>query len=118
MNHRGQIAGESHLTGAVGQHAFLYSNGQMTDLGTLGGYSYATDLNERGQVLGNSYTVGNSQHHAFLYDAGVMTDLGTLGEPTAAATNSTNWARRWAPRHRTPPPCPMPFTPSCTATAR
>jgi probable HAF family extracellular repeat protein len=78
VNAVGQIAGSSPV--ATGdQHAFLYSNGVMTDLGTLGGTaSVAYGLNASGQVVGASSTAAGAQH-AFLYSNGVMTDLGTLG---------------------------------------
>ena len=37
--------------------AFLYSNGTMTDLGTIrGNMSAATGINSSGQVVGWSYT--------------------------------------------------------------
>ena len=63
--------------------AFLYSNGTLTALGTLGGSSsYATALNDDGQVVGYSWTSGASgtpREHAFLYSDGTISDLGTLG---------------------------------------
>ena len=60
-------------------HAFLYSGGVMTDLGTLPGgtYSCATGINNNGQIVGYSNTA-SGPIHAFLYSGGKMTDLGTL----------------------------------------
>ena len=57
--------------------AFLYSNGTMAYLGTLGGsWSYATGINDSGQVVGWADT--SSTQHAFLYSNGTMTDLGAF----------------------------------------
>ena len=66
--------------------AFLYSDGKMKSLGTLGGAtSCAYDINAAGQVVGlaqNSHGIV----HAFLYTSGTgMKNLGTLGGPTAAS---------------------------------
>jgi probable HAF family extracellular repeat protein len=66
-------------TDDVIQHAFLHSDGVMTDLGTLGGiHSFGLAINTAGQVTGYAYTPGNADYHAFLYKNGVMIDLNTL----------------------------------------
>jgi probable HAF family extracellular repeat protein len=68
-------------TGFPTVHPFLWQNGQMIDLGTLGG-TILDDrqcVNNRGQVAGGSFLVGNSIIHPFLWEHGVLKDLGTLG---------------------------------------
>ena len=55
-------------------HAFLWENGEMKDLGTLGGsnWSWAVAINDKGQVLGYS-SLGTT--HAFIWENGVMKDF-------------------------------------------
>ncbi len=82
INDAGQIAGATWYPNAE-IHAFLYTDGTMTDLGTLTGgrSSGARGMNNLGDVVGHAdLTTPLGQHaiHAFLYNAGSMTDLGTL----------------------------------------
>jgi probable HAF family extracellular repeat protein len=99
INSLGQVAGTAGTVDYVGPpgtfapntHAFVYSNGSITDLGTLGGpYSTASAINDSGQVVGQSSTAGNSADHAFLWSGGTMTDLGTLGGSTSYAFGINN----------------------------
>jgi probable HAF family extracellular repeat protein len=67
-------------TGMPTQNPFLWRNGTMTDLGTLGGtFGHAQCANTRGQVIGQSDLTGDVEEHAFFWDQGILTDLGTLG---------------------------------------
>ena len=77
INDEGQIVGSS--SGSRGyDHAFLWEDGIMHDLGTLGGRtSVAHGINEQGQVVGVSQ-VPSGRRHAFLWSNGTMRDLGTL----------------------------------------
>jgi probable HAF family extracellular repeat protein len=74
------------------EHAFLYSNGHMTDLGTLGGdTSTAYGISNRGVIVGYAYNqAGNFL--GFFWRSGRMTALGTLGGTwsSAAAINNVN----------------------------
>jgi probable HAF family extracellular repeat protein len=81
INQHGDVVGDTN------GHAFLYHNGQLTNLGTAPGdvFSTATDINRAGDIVGyGNDTFGNS--HALLWHKGQLTYLGTLGGANSYAT--------------------------------
>lgn len=75
INDSGQVVGSSQVTGNTYTHAFLYSNGTMTDIGASGpqGDSDAVAINASGQVAGNN-SLGAARYSGFTW-----TYLGSLG---------------------------------------
>jgi probable HAF family extracellular repeat protein len=104
INDRGQVAGDSYTNstpnpvldtcGAFSfnvptEDPFLWQDGEMIDLGTLGGTcGLVTGMNDQGQVIGQSDLSGDLTFHPFLWSKSQgMQDLGTLGGDTGI----TNW---------------------------
>jgi probable HAF family extracellular repeat protein len=85
VNERSQIAGQSYtnstpnpVTGIPTQDPFLWEDGRMIDLGTLGGtLGVPSALNNRGQVIGTSNLAGDNIADPFLWDRGKLIDLFT-----------------------------------------
>ncbi len=76
LNDEGWVVGGA-TTARGYMHAFLFANGRMQDLGTLGGgNSGAYGVNSGGQVVGYSNTP-DGQSSAFQWENGVMRDLNT-----------------------------------------
>src|SRR5665213_3382672 len=88
INAAGQVVGWSDITGNTAEHAFVYANGLMTDIGVLpgGADSEADAINTAGQVTGRASLPSSDPEqfiqHAFLYAGGVMRDLGSLSGPS------------------------------------
>jgi probable HAF family extracellular repeat protein len=78
MNSSGQVVGR-YLSENWTDNAYLWENGQRTDLGYFGGISsFASDINEAGQIVGKFNTT-KDKFNPFLWQNGEMIDLGTLG---------------------------------------
>jgi probable HAF family extracellular repeat protein len=79
VNNHGQSIGVSTLPGDIERHAFLWSEGELHDLGTLGGTrSRPIGLTENGHVAGASLTTNDETIHAVLWLDGKIRDLGTV----------------------------------------
>ena len=94
INNAGQVVGVASFPN-IGPlyHAFLYSGGQTTDLGTGGNYSLAAAINNSGVVVGwtgGPPGVGVQDSHAFVYQNGVMTDLTSALGGGLSAANGIN----------------------------
>lgn len=76
INDHNQMAG-SIITEDIEFHAILWENGQLRDLGTLGGdYSSADGINDQGFVVGLSAIPESDEFHAFIWN-GELVDLNT-----------------------------------------
>jgi probable HAF family extracellular repeat protein len=113
INNRAWVAGSSNLTGDQAQHAALWRDGSVTDLGTLGGPNSGVlwpVKNDRGMITGISQTaepdplgerwscsaffpVATAVGHqclGFVWKDGVMRALPTLGGTNGFATGANN----------------------------
>jgi probable HAF family extracellular repeat protein len=118
INNRSWVVGDANLTGDQTEHAALWRNGAITDLGTLGGpnsgVGYPARTDERGLIAGNaqismidplgenwgllftcSPSGGSCEGYqnlvrGFLWQNGAMTALPTLGGNNAIALGSVN----------------------------
>lgn len=83
LNEAGQVVGVAEAVGGR-QRAFLWAQGQLTDLGTLGGRdSWAYDINNHGQVVG--WAAGSGGRLGFLWQAGTISPLSSPGATPGVA---------------------------------
>jgi probable HAF family extracellular repeat protein len=100
VNDSGEVAGGSTLTPGGGlAQAYVYKNGLMKGLGSLGGLSIALGMNNAGVVVGRSNLSDNVTSLAFRWDSvGGMVNLGTLGgaQSGACGINTSGDIVGWA----------------------
>jgi probable HAF family extracellular repeat protein len=78
INNYGQVVGR-YLSQNWIDNAYLWENGQRTELGYNGGISStALDINDAGQIVGK-FNLASDKFNPFLWENGTMIDLGTLG---------------------------------------
>lgn len=97
INDAGQVVGSSYDLLSGTQHAFLWGNGQMRDLGTPAGFSdsMAVAINASGQVVGlasrSDPLTGAPTDHAILWDGTRIVDLtAALGDAAEGRTIRPN----------------------------
>ena len=115
VNDRGWVTGDANLAGDQNEHAFLWRNGVMTDLGTLGGLNSSVPspvkddsgfvvgvaqtamVDPLGEVWGTTFVCTSvvcqgSQNllRGFLWQNGVMIALPTLGGNNNGALGANN----------------------------
>ena len=126
INDLGQVVGAASLPGAsFNQHAFVYSNGAMTDLGTLtgpSGESAASAINNLGAIVGGSNGLATLWQSGSIYNLNQLTTtplpyalvdaigINNLGQIIGMAYSSLG---QWSGFLLTPTddPAPAPFTP-------
>jgi len=125
INDKGQAGGFANLSGDKAQHAFVYANGVMTDLGTLGGpnsasYEGPTEALQAGGLAETSTPDPNGEDFcgygdnliclAFSWQNGVMTPLDTLGGNNAqgGGINDRGQIAGFAENSTPDPNCPAP----------
>ena len=79
-------------------HAFAWSNGTMTDLGTLGGnFSAGTAINSSGEVAGWADTNADTGAEAAVWNGGKVTGLGVpLGSVAAGINDAGQVVGSWS----------------------
>ena len=85
INSAHQVTGASGKSNSYLADVFVYSNGAMTNLGTLGGNSgIGNGINSSGQVAGYSQNASGT-YRAFRSSGGTLIDIGDLGGGSAVA---------------------------------
>lgn len=94
LNDMGDVVGTADsLDDNHASHAWLWQDGRMTDLGTLGWYSIPHAINSAGQVVGVSATDEQDEDnpvHGFLWDNGIMINLDGTSEVRASRPLAIN----------------------------
>ncbi len=89
INDKGQVVGFASISSGD-NHAFVWQDGTMKDLGTLSGsFSYASGINNKEQIIGWAVT-SSGLVHACLWEHNTIKDLGTFGGSFSYAIDINN----------------------------
>jgi probable HAF family extracellular repeat protein len=87
INDNGDVVGASTTAGDTDIRAFLYSNGVMEPLGTLGGDTFANAINNARLIVGDSQISPGGDFHGYYFNAAAqgegLHDVGTLDGPAS-----------------------------------
>lgn len=127
INDRGQISGTSTLAGDAVQHSFLFKDGKMVDVGTLGGlnsesFSNVNNLTQDSGTAETAVTDPNNENFCsfgtnpslvclgFVWQNGIMRPLPAAGgnNSQAAAINDRGFVAGYAELAAADPNCPAP----------
>src|SRR5262249_14488101 len=86
INDSGVAVGVSYLSSGV-RHGFVYRNGAMGDLGSLGGYSGALSINSSGTAVGFSSDSPNGFGRAVIWANNSILDISNGFESQARGIN-------------------------------
>jgi probable HAF family extracellular repeat protein len=86
INNSGVAVGISYLSSGV-RHGFVYRNGTMSDLGSLGGYSGALAINSAGTAAGFSSDTPNGFQRAVIWANDSILDISNGFESQARGIN-------------------------------
>jgi len=87
INNDNQAVGYSYLD-EFNRHAFLWQDGELRDLGSFGGYSFARDINDFGIVVGSASEAVNGVGVACFWDENGISALFPGVESSAYGINS------------------------------
>jgi probable HAF family extracellular repeat protein len=97
INDNGDVVGGSGTcgiieSGALAVHAVVWRNGQVSNLGGLGGVmnNAAFAINNAGQIVGESDPAGDATTYAVLWQNGAITNLGVLPGDVLSVANDIN----------------------------
>jgi probable HAF family extracellular repeat protein len=73
INNNGDVVGSARFSDSTPYHAYLWRNGNATDLSSLGGQSGASYITDSGMIVGGAYadpSVNNMYNQAVIYSLG------------------------------------------------